>query len=483
MSHPWMMMSQISQFLPDAKILHAPTVDFEIKRFISDSRQVVPGDGFIAIQGEKFDAHEFLADVQKAGAQVCIISDESKLPSQMPAVLVKDTLQAIQQLAKAWRNDCAKASLKNLAVVTGSNGKTTVKGMIDSIFSAAVGADKALATQGNLNNEIGLPLTLLRLNKNHQLAVIELGMNHPGETTLLADIAQANIALINNAQREHQEFMATVEAVAKEHGLAIEALPLDGVAVYPADSEYASYWKKLSANRRVIDFAWGGKVKDQVNAQVKAQVTGSWVDTSANSISIQTPLGNIQVSLNILGEHNAQNALAATAVALAADLSLDVIKQGLENFQPVTGRMQKHQLNAQTTLIDDTYNANPDSVRAAIDVLSSLPTSAWLVLGDMGEVGEQGPQFHSEVGAYAGEKGIQKLFATGELTKQAVSAYTEQSIAGHSAVHFKEMDELCAALKKSLAQRSSNETTTVLIKGSRFMRMERAVKALAEEIH
>ena len=475
MSHPWMMMSQISQFLPEAKILHAPTVDFEIKRFISDSRQVGSGDGFIAIRGEKFDAHEFLADVQQSGAQVCIISDESKLPSQMPAVLVKDTLQAIQTLAKAWRKDCAKSSLKNLAVVTGSNGKTTVKGMIDSIFSAAVGAEKTLATQGNLNNEIGLPLTLLRLNKNHQLAVIELGMNHPGETTLLADIAQANIALINNAQREHQEFMATVEAVAKEHGLAIEALPHDGVAVYPADSEYASYWKKLSANRRVIDFAWGEKVK--------AEVTGSWLDVAANSISIQTPLGAIQVSLNILGEHNAQNALAATAVALAANLPLDVIKQGLENFQPVTGRMQKHQLNAQTTLIDDTYNANPDSVRAAIDVLSSLPTSAWLVLGDMGEVGEQGPQFHSEVGAYAGEKGIQKLFATGELTKQAVSAYTEQSIAGHSAVHFKEMDELCAALKKSLAQRSNNETTTVLIKGSRFMRMERAVKALAEEIH
>lgn len=475
MSHPWMMMSQISQFLPDAKILHAPTVDFEIKRFISDSRQVMTGDGFIAIRGEKFDAHEFLADVQKAGAQICIISDEGNLSNQMPAVLVKDTLQAIQKLAKAWRNDCAKASLKNLAVVTGSNGKTTVKGMIDSIFTVAVGADKALATQGNFNNEIGLPLTLLRLNKNHQLAVIELGMNHPGETTLLADIAQANIALINNAQREHQEFMATVEAVAKEHGLAIEALPLDGVAVYPADSEYSSYWKKLSANRRVIDFAWGGKVK--------AQVTGSWVDIAANSISIQTPLGNIQVSLNILGEHNAQNALAATAVALAADLPLDVIKQGLENFQPVTGRMQKHQLNAQTTLIDDTYNANPDSVRAAIDVLSSLPSSAWLVLGDMGEVGEQGPQFHSEVGAYAGEKGIQKLFATGELTKQAVSAYAEQSIPGHTAVHFKEMDELCAALKQALAQRSNNETTTVLIKGSRFMRMERAVKALAEEIH
>ena len=475
MSHPWMMMSQIPEFLPEAKILHAPTVDFEIKRFISDSRQVITGDGFIALRGEKFDAHEFLADVQHAGAQVCFISDESKLPSKMPAVLVKDTLEAMQSLAKAWKNHCATASLKSLVVVTGSNGKTTVKGMIDSIFTAAVGADKALATQGNFNNEIGLPLTLLRLHKNHQLAVIELGMNHPGETTLLADIAQANIALINNAQREHQEFMATVEAVAEEHGLAIQALPLDGVAVYPADSEYASYWKKLSASRRVIDFAWGG--------EVKAQVTGSWIDVSSNLMSIQTPLGTIQVSLNILGEHNAQNALAATAVALAADLSLDVIKQGLENFQPVAGRMQKHQLNAHTTLIDDTYNANPDSVRAAINVLSSLPTSAWLVLGDMGEVGEQGPQFHAEVGAYAGEKGIQKLFATGELSKQAVSAYTEQSIAGHSAIHFKEMDELCAALKKSLAQRPNNETTTVLIKGSRFMRMERAVKALAEEIH
>jgi UDP-N-acetylmuramoyl-tripeptide--D-alanyl-D-alanine ligase len=212
-------------------------------------------------------------------------------------------------------------------------------------------------------------------------------------------------------------------------------------------------------------------------------VTGSWKQDAVNQIDITTPQGNFVVTLNILGEHNAKNALAATAVALAAGLSNEVIQRGLEAFQPVTGRMQQHQLNQNTTVIDDSYNANPDSVRAAIDVLSSTKTPAWLVLGDMGEVGEKGPEFHSEVGAYAGEKGIQKLFATGELSKSAVSAYLAKATVGGSAKHFDQMSDLCADVKNALTQRTSNEATTVLVKGSRFMRMEQVVKSLTEEIH
>jgi UDP-N-acetylmuramoyl-tripeptide--D-alanyl-D-alanine ligase len=345
--------------------------------------------------------------------------------------------------------------------------------MIQSIFNAAVGETNALATQGNFNNEIGLPLTLLRLNLQHQLAVIELGMNHPGETALLSKIAQANIALINNAQREHQEFMATVEAVAKEHGLAIESLPANGTAVFPADSEYTGYWKKIAGNRTTIDFA--------LNAQ--ATVNGEWLNAGANQLKINTPQGSINVSLKILGEHNAKNALAATAVAIAAGIPLATIQLGLEQFEPVSGRMQKYQINSQTTVIDDSYNANPDSVRAAVDVLSTINMPAWLVLGDMGEVGEQGPEFHREVGSYAGEKGIQKLFATGDLSKEAVMAYKNTPSAKGTAVHFSDVQDLCAELKKSLVARNSNEETTILVKGSRFMRMERVVKALAEEIH
>jgi len=479
MSNLWMMQSQIKKLLPNAEIVNPPTIDFPIKRFISNSTEILPGDCFIAIRGVKFDAHEFLHDVQAHGAEISLISNIEKLPKNLPGVLVKDTVKATQDLARAWKKVCAAQSLSKLVVVTGSNGKTTVKGMIESIFKAVVGAEKTLATQGNLNNEIGLPMSLLRLTAEHRLAVIELGMNHPGETKLLADIAQADIALINNAQREHQEFMVTVEAVAQEHGLAISSLPENGTAVFPADSKYSKYWRELAKARKVIDFAW--------TQNVPATVIGSWVDQSSNHIEINTPHGSIELKLNILGEHNASNALAATAVGLAAGMTLDDIKKGLEEFQPVSGRMQVHQLNKHTTLIDDTYNANPDSVRAAIDVLSSTNITSWLVLGDMGEVGDQGAQFHSEIGAYAREKQIKKLFAIGELSKEAVTSYNHcsgnKNDADINATHFEKIEELFSALKESLQQRSKNEPTTLLIKGSRFMRMERVVKNLVEEIH
>ena len=469
----WMTLSQIKEYLPDAQWINGAPSEKEIKRFISDSRQVTVGDIFIAIRGEKFDAHDFLEQVKANGAIACLVSSADKLPKDLLGILVKDTQEALQQLAKCWKKTCDQESLKHSVVVTGSNGKTTVKGMIQSIFNAAVGEASALATQGNLNNEIGLPLTLLRLNLQHKLAVIELGMNHPGETALLSTIAQANIALINNAQREHQEFMATVEAVAKEHGLAIENLPANGTAVFPADSEYTSYWKNLAGDRATLDFA--------LNAP--ATVSGEWLNASANQLKINTPQGSMTVRLQILGEHNAKNALAATAVAIAAGIPLEIIQLGLEKFEPVTGRMQKHQINSQTIVIDDSYNANPDSVRAAVDVLSTINMPAWLVLGDMGEVGEQGPEFHREVGSYAGEKGIQKLFATGDLSKEAVMAYRNTPNAQGTAQHFSDVQDLCVELKKSLVARSSNEETTILVKGSRFMRMERVVKALAEEIH
>jgi len=471
-----MTLAQLKQLLPHAQLVNVADEHLEVARVISDSRQVQAGDLFIALKGDKFDAHDFLKEVQAKGAVAALVSSKEQLPNELPGIYVTNTLQALQDLAKAWRLVCGKQHLKHVAVVTGSNGKTTVKGMIASIFNAAVGDAQALATQGNFNNDIGLPLTLLRLNQQHQLAVIELGMNHPGETAQLAEIAQANIALINNAQREHQEFMVNVEAVAKEHALAIAALPAHGVAVFPADSEYTNYWTSVAGSRKVINFSWN-------QTKATATVTGSWKQDAVNQIDITTPQGNFVVTLNILGEHNAKNALAATAVALAAGLSNEVIQRGLEAFQPVTGRMQQHQLNQNTTVIDDSYNANPDSVRAAIDVLSSTKTPAWLVLGDMGEVGEKGPEFHSEVGAYAGEKGIQKLFATGELSKSAVSAYLAKATVGGSAKHFDQMSDLCADVKNALTQRTSNEATTVLVKGSRFMRMEQVVKSLTEEIH
>jgi len=469
----YMPLSMISEFLPDAQLMNISSSNQVVKRFISDSRQITDGDFFIALRGEKFDAHDFLNDVQAKGAMACLISSVEKLPQGFPAIVVKDTQEALQNLSSRWKQYCSHNKLKQVVIVTGSNGKTTVKGMIQSIFEAAVGTDKALATQGNFNNEIGLPLTLLRLDMNHELAVIELGMNHPGETAMLSNIAKPNIALINNAQREHQEFMETVDAVAQEHALAIESLPQSGVAVYPADSEYSTYWKKVADQRTVIDFAFNQK----------AAVWGEWLDQASGQMVIHTPQGDIKVKLNILGDHNACNAVAASAVAIAAGVSLVMIQAGLESFQPVNGRMQKHCLADDLTVIDDSYNANPDSVRAAIDVLSNIKTVAWLVLGDMGEVGNQGPEFHREVGHYAGEKGIQKLFALGDLSKEAVLAYQASASKGNVAQHFADVSALCTELNKSLHARKNHEEVTLLIKGSRFMRMERVVKALVEEMH
>jgi UDP-N-acetylmuramoyl-tripeptide--D-alanyl-D-alanine ligase len=350
--------------------------------------------------------------------------------------------------------------------------------MIASIFKAAVGNECTLVTKGNLNNDIGLPLTLLRMRSSDQLAVIELGMNHPGETAQLADIAGANIALINNAQREHQEFMATVAAVAEEHSDALRALPQDGMAVFPADSEFSELWRQAAAGRKIIDFVLNPSQNHQA-AEVRGHLLGN------GHVEIKTIQGLIEVQLKTLGNHNVRNALAASAVAIAAGVSLEKIKEGLESFDPVNGRMQAKSLDANHTLIDDSYNANPDSVRAAIDALKQSGKTSWLVLGDMGEVGDQGAAFHHEVGAYAAEQGISKFFSIGEQCKFALQGFEEmkQKLKLSSAAeHFSDVNVLNTRLVKDLRlQQSGDKHLNVLVKGSRFMRMERVVQALVEE--
>ena len=470
-------LAQVHAMLPGSQLVHADADSarkIPISRVGSDSRQIQSGELFIALSGERFDAHDFLSDVAISGASAALISHQEKCPTHLPAVCVQDVRLGLGHLAKAWR---AQFSIP-VALVTGSNGKTTVKEMIASIFKAAAGEERTLVTKGNFNNDIGLPLTLLRMRSTDRLAVIELGMNHPGETAELALIAQANIALINNAQREHQEFMATVEAVAKEHATALSALPLDGVAVFPADSEFSDVWYQAAAGRKVIDFSLSTD-----SAFTKASVTGKLL--TGGGVEITTALGKIEVRLNTLGSHNVRNALAASAVALGAGLSLEQIEAGLESFIPVNGRMQSKPLNTGRTLIDDSYNANPDSVRAAIDALKQSGNTAWLVLGDMGEVGDQGPVFHEEVGAYAAEQGITKLFAIGEQCKFAVQGFNqaEKVSASSSASHFMALDQLLGDLNMALAQQELNKQLhlDILVKGSRFMRMERVVQALLEE--
>jgi UDP-N-acetylmuramoyl-tripeptide--D-alanyl-D-alanine ligase len=448
---------EAAALIPGASVLGDDGVTFE--RVSTDSRTAGPGDLFVALKGERFDAHDFLPDVAARQITAALVT---RTPAQwsLPALKVADTRAALGALARGWR----RRFTMPLVAVTGSNGKTTVKEMIASIFAAAVGADARLATAGNFNNDIGLPLTLFRLAAAHQLAVVELGMNHPGETALLAKIAEPSVAVVNNAQREHQEFMATVEAVALEHASVIHALVPDGVAVFPADDAYASIWRVAATGNRIMDFAL-----NSAERTTEAAVKGTF---DGNLLGIDTPQGHLDVTPQVLGNHNAHNALAATAAALAAGVSLDAIKRGLESFGAVKGRLQVKRAAlgalAGATVIDDTYNANPDSMRAAIDVLAARPSPRVLVMGDMGEVGDNGPAFHREIGAYAKERGIDALYALGDASRDACTAY------GAGAHHVDDVATLIA----QLLQAGFGAAATLLVKGSRFMQMERVVDAV-----
>lgn len=445
-------LAQIANWIPQAQYFGAGST--EIMGVSHDSRDIKPGSLFIALQGERFDGHTFLTQAQQQGAVAALVSTYHPTIN-LPQTLVKDTRAALAQLASAWRQTCALP----LVLVIGSNGKTTVKEMLAAIFTAAVGEAHCLATRGNYNNEIGLPLTLLRLEQQHRLAVIELGMNHPGETAQLAQLVQPGVVLINNAQREHQEFMANVAAVAQEHGTALKSLSHTGIAVFPADSEYSAVWRHLVKPDQIIDFSLHGQ----------ACVTARSVNVAQNhsALLIHTPQGEISVKLHALGEHNIHNALAACAAALAAGVNLEAIRTGLQAFTPVKGRLQIKTVDA-LTIIDDTYNANPDSVRAAIDVLASMAAPRTLILGDMGEVGEQGAFFHREIGAYAKSKGIDTLLTVGALSQYAGEAF------GTRGQHFADMQVLCDKLQSQRLPRSG----TVLVKGSRFMTMERILPLL-----
>lgn len=434
--------------IPGARLVGA---DVAFGGVSTDSRKVDAGALFVALRGESFDAHDFLDQVAARDVAAVVVS---ALPDgwTLPAIVVPDTLVALGRIAHAWRTGFELPVIG----VTGSNGKTTVKEMIASILAAAVGESARLATQGNLNNEIGVPLTLFRLTASHRAAVVELGMNHPGEIARLAAIAAPTVALVNNAQREHQEFMHTVEAVARENGAVLQALAPNGVAVFPGDDQYTDLWRGLAACD-VITFGLSDAC--DVRADYTSNGFGSDLQVSARGTQFA-------IKLAAAGEHNVRNALAAIACALGAGVKPVAIVRGLEAFAPVGGRLQRKQAAGGATVIDDTYNANPDSMRAAIDVLAAYPAPRILVVGDMGEVGAQGKEFHEEIGAYAQTRGIDTVLATGELARH---------LAASGAQHYEQFDELLAALDKKLG---SNTDATVLVKGSRFMKMERVVQHL-----
>ena len=443
---------QAMGWLPQARLVGDGRVT--PMRLHTDTRSLQPGDLFVALRGEHFDAHEFLSQARAAGA-VAAIAEHGLAEAGLPGLEVDDTRLALGQLAAGWRSQFDLP----LIAVTGSNGKTTVTQMIAAILQSWK-SSAAFATEGNLNNDIGVPLTLLRLRALHQVGVIELGMNHPGEIAYLASLVKPTVALVNNAQREHLEFMETLQAVAQENGSVLASLGADGMAIFPADDAFTAVWRRLAGARQVLTFA----LATPADVTASAHWSGDgW------QVHAQTPSGPLEFMLRIAGRHNVKNALAATACALAAGVPLVFIAAGLSAFMPVKGRSRAVSVPLQgrlLMLVDDTYNANPDSMQAALQVLAELPGPRLLVMGDMGEVGSQGPQFHDEAGRHARALGIEMLFTLGTQSQGASSAFGEGR-------HFSDAAELVAAVVAELPH-----VVSVLVKGSRFMKMERIVQAV-----
>lgn len=445
-------LSQVAQVL-GGRLIGA---DVALGGVSTDTRAVATGQLFIALRGKRFDAHDFLDQAVASGAAALLVADESKLPAGVSALIVNDTLLALGCLAAAWR---AQFTLPLIAV-TGSNGKTTTKEMVAAILGTQFG-DAVLATRGNFNNDIGLPLTLLGMNATHRAAVIEMGMNHPGEIAYLAPIAAPSVALVTNAQRAHLEGMGDLEEVAREKGSIFVAMPANAVAVINADDTYAETWREMAGAHPQRTFGI-----DKA-ADVSGKVRQHGLETS---LRLTAPEGEAEIRLSIPGRHNARNAVAAAAACLAAGLPLTAVVSGLEKFTGVKGRLQRRAGLKGAEILDDTYNANPDSVRAGIDVLASTIGRKLLVLGDMGEIGEASGQYHDEIGGYAKSQGIDRLYALGDAAQQAVRNF------GEGAKHFCNVEKLIAAVDKELGPE-----TTVLVKGSRFMKMERVANALATE--
>ncbi len=431
--------------------------DAEVLRISTDSRAIRPGDLFIALRGEKFDGGRFAAQALGQGA-VGVVLDQAQAPDVTAAIRVDDTRLALGRLAAAWRRRFAIP----VVAITGSNGKTTVKEMLAAVLRADAGSDAAvLHTEGNLNNDIGLPLMLLRLRESHQYAVLEMGMNHAGEIDYLTRLAAPDVAVVNNALSAHIGFLGSIENIARAKGEIFNGLSDAGIAVFNADDPHAWLWREANAHRCVIDF--GLKQPAAVRGHYQAGDFGS-------TLTLTLPNATLDVALQVPGEHNAMNALAAAAVAFALDISHRSIVAGLSGFGGVKGRLQKKPALHGSTFIDDTYNANPDSVKAALAVLAQQAGKKVLVLGDMGELGSDAAAMHAQIGQAAREAGVDRLLALGELTKETVGAF------GAGAMHFERIQELLAELENALTP-----DTVVLVKGSRFMQMERVVNSFMED--
>jgi UDP-N-acetylmuramoyl-tripeptide--D-alanyl-D-alanine ligase len=444
--------------------------DREFEAVSTDTRALTRRALFVALKGDRYDGHDFLALAEEKGAAGALVQDQGSrikdqgTGSRLPLLVTEDTRLALGALAAYWRG---KFSMP-LVALTGSNGKTTVKEMLTSILREACRAESlildpescVLATRGNLNNDIGVPLTLLGLRGGHRYAVIEMGMNHAGEIRYLAGLAAPDVALVNNAGPAHIEFFDSVEAIARAKGEIFEGLKPGGTAVINADDRHSGIWRDLAAGRRVVDFGI-----DSHRAAVTATYRLNWLESE---IVVKLPQGEARAVLKAPGVHNVRNALAASAAAVALQVPAPAIEQGLARFTGIKGRLQKKAARGGATLIDDTYNANPESIRAAIDVLAACPAPTILVLGDMGELGSRSAELHRDIGAYARRQNISALYAIGDATRETVAAF------GAAGAHASSLGDLLRMLRSSATPRA-----TLLVKGSRFMQMERVVEALA----
>jgi UDP-N-acetylmuramoyl-tripeptide--D-alanyl-D-alanine ligase len=426
---------------------------------VSDSRTLERGQLFVALKGPRFNGHEFVAAARAQGAAGALVDTEQ--PVTLPQIVVPDTQAALERAARSWR----AAFRAPLIGVAGSNGKTTTKEMTASILAQA---GSCLATRGNLNNHIGVPLTLLRLTPAHRFAVVEMGTNHPGEVAALVDIARPTIGMITNAGAEHLEGFGSLEAVARAEGEMVAGLPKDATAVINADDEFAPLWRSLTP-ARVVSFGVR-TAADYGASEVHAEVGAEGFSTR---FRLKAPGGSVAIRLAVGGSHNVANALAAAAAAGSAGANLEQIAAGLAAVRAVPGRLQFRRAASGAWLIDDSYNANPSSVRAAIEVLSELAGRKWLVLGDMAELGEFAPAAHSDIGEFARAHGLERLYATGVLAARAVKSF------GAGGEWFADAAALTAALRAALGERGAD--VRLLVKGSRMNRLERVVEALAAD--
>ena len=425
-----------------------PSLELEIDGIVTDSRQAKPGTLFAALPGESFDGHDFADAAVALGAAALLVS--RPLETGVPQLIVDDVLLALGKIAALLRE-----RLDPVVVgITGSNGKTTVKEMVASILSLE---GEVLATRGNFNNELGLPLTLFELEKRHRFAVLEMGASKSGDIAYLAGIARPDVGLVNNIAPAHLEGFGSEEGVARTKGEMFACLPAEGWAVMNADEPWLDSWRSMNTAGNTITFGAGP------GADVSLEESG-------NGGRITTPEGAFQLKLALPGGHNLINAAAATAIALSLGINMEMIRQGLERVEPVPGRLNLLHTAAGWTVIDDTYNANPASLYSALQVLAGIPGEPWLVLGDMKELGLNSSKMHREVGENARIMGVRRLFATGEMSAHTVDAF------GQGAKHYASRDELIAALRRHI-----HPEVNCLVKGSRSMGMEAVVEAIVQE--